>query len=559
MVWNANADHTCRSAGILKWAGSARFEFLLLTALAALVWAGPAWAKDAAKDAAEASCGTEVVATSSGPVCGVAETAPERSGVEVFRGIPYAASVAKEFRWTAPRHVEPWSKTKIADTFGAVCPQSGLFAPGEEDCLFLNLWRPAGTKADAGLPVMVFIHGGGFYQGASSDPLYNGGLLVKDGVILFTINYRLGALGYLAAGDVPGGNYGILDQQLAMKWIRDNAPAFGGDPERITLFGESAGAMSIGLHLTTAPASRSLFSAAIMESNLLGVPYRSLKAGQDEAALFMAMAGCEDVACLRRMDIADLQKLSDGFRQSAGMMLPDHLAAVNVWAPVIDGVHITGPALPVPADTPPKPIIIGHNGKEGILFLAPFEGHFPQQMYIGWLFALFGGDFDKALKVYPGTIDGKEDTMAAGVKVFTDYVFACGSREFAASFPDARLYEFTQKPNFNLIPIPACAGQPCHSYELPFVFGNADLVEMADHKMGAFTLDEVVLSKAMRTYWTNFAKTQDPTQGAPVKVSWPVAGESADYVLRLDSPISVEAPTAASCKMWREIGYPVGG
>jgi carboxylesterase type B len=554
MVREANVGGAHWCANVLRRGISARFEVLLFAALLVAAWPGPGWAKDAA----EAVCGTEVVTTSSGPVCGVAEDRPERSGVEVFRGIPYAGSVAKEFRWTAPRHVEPWSKTRVADTFGAVCPQSGLFSPGEEDCLFLNFWRPAGTKADAGLPVMVFIHGGGFYQGASSDPLYNGGLLVKDGVILFTINYRLGALGYLAAGDVAGGNYGILDQQLAMKWIRDNAPAFGGNPERITLFGESAGAMSIGLHLTTAPASRSLFSAAIMESNLLGVPYRSLKVGQNEAALFMAMAGCEDVGCLRRMDIDTLQKQSDGFLSSVGTMLPNHLAAVNVWAPVIDGVHITGLALPVPADAPPKPIIIGYNSEEGILFLEPFEGHFSQQMYFDWLFTLFGGDFDKALKLYPGKIDGKEDAMAAGVKVFTDYVFACGSREFAAGF-DGWFYEFSQKPDFNLIPIPACAGQPCHSYELPFVFGNADLVEMADHKMGAFTLDEVVLSKAMRTYWTNFAKTQDPNQGDAVNVSWPVAGESNEYVLRLDSPISIETPTAASCKMWREIGYPVGG
>jgi carboxylesterase type B len=502
---------------------------------------------------AQDRCGTEVVRTTSGLVCGVPEDAPGRGGIEVFRGIPYADSVAGPRRWTAPRPAKAWRETRVASRFGAACPQSGIDGPGEEDCLFLNVWRPAERKAGEQLAVMVFIHGGGFYGGASSDPLYNGAWLAHEGVILVSINYRVGAAGFLAGGEVPGGNYGLLDQQLALRWIGDNAAAFGGDPRRITLFGESAGAMSIGLHLAAMPASRSLFSAAIMESNLLGVPYRTRSEAHAQAALFTAMAGCKDVNCLRRMDIKALVGLSDGFRQSAGMLLPNHLASVNIWAPSIDGVHVRSAALPVPPGTAPKPIIIGSNASEGTLFMAPFAKGFSRPFYVGWLFTLFGSRFADVLAAYPGK---NADELSTGAQVFTDYIFACAARSLAEHFPHARIYEFRHRPSFNMIPISACDGQACHTYELPFVFGNADLVDLPDGSKAAFTPAEAELSQGMRHYWTNFAKTSDPSVGAAVSVRWPLSSERGASVLRLDTPISA-GPPADQCKVWHDVGYPV--
>lgn len=504
--------------------------------------------------AAQEGCNTDVVKTGSGPVCGVREDMPGRDGIDVFRGIPYAESVAGARRWTAPRPVKPWRTTRVASRFGASCPQTGFNGPGEEDCLFLNVWRPTGTKASDRLPVMLFVHGGGFYQGSGSDPLYNGSLLAGDGVIVVTINYRLGALGFLAAGDVAGGNYGFLDQQLAMRWVRDSAAAFGGDPKRITLFGESAGAMSIGLHLTSAPASRPLFANAIMESNLLGVPYRDLRAARREASVFGAMATCKDIACLRKMSVKDLMEQSDSFRQSGSMLLPNHLAAVNVWSPSIDGVNIRAPALPVPASASRKPVLIGSNASEGILFLAPFSRGFPRSMYVGWLFDLFGERFIDVLAAYPGKGD---DYLGVGSQVFTDYVFACGTQTFAKAFPRARVYEFAEKPSFNVIPIPPCAGQACHTYELPFVFGTADQLDLAGGKKASFTPAETDLSRAMRSYWTNFAKTGDPSVGKPVPAKWPLAAEQGGTKLRLATPIAAAPNKPAQCAVWNKVGYPV--
>lgn len=503
---------------------------------------------------AQEACATDVVRTKSGPVCGVREDTPGRDGIEVFRGIRYGESTAGAKRWTAPKPATPWRNTRVASRFGANCPQSGFNGPGDEDCLFLNVWRKTGTKPDAALPVMLYIHGGGFYEGSGSDPLYNGSVLAADGVIVVTINYRLGALGFLGAGEAAGGNYGLLDQQLAMRWVHDNAAAFGGDPKRITLFGESAGAMSIGLHLTSAPASRPLFANAIMESNLLGVPYRDLRAVRREASVFTAMANCKDIACLRKMNIKELTQQSDSFRQAGSMILPNHLAAVNVWSPAVDGKNVRSPALPVPASAARKPVLIGNNAAEGILFLAPFSRGFPRSMYVGWLFSLFGERFVEVLAAYPGSGD---DYLGTGSQVFTDYVFACGAQTFAKAFPRARVYEFAAKPSFNMIPIPPCNGQACHTYELPYVFGNADLVDLSDGKKASFTAPETELSRAMRSYWTNFAKTADPSSGQPVPVKWPLAAEQGGVKLKLATPIATAPNRPAQCAMWNRVGYPV--
>ena len=219
-----------------------------------------------------------VVQTNSGPVRGVLE-----DRARVFRGIPYAAD-AKTRRWQNPVPPKPWTATRDAFEDGPGCPQvcvlPSIACPPvqSEDCLYLNVFTPLLTS-EALTPVMVFIHGGDYVQGYGGGPLYDGTPMANSsGLILVALNYRLGALGFAYAGDLAGGqlagNYGFLDQRLALKWVQDNIKNFGGDPGRVTIFGQSAGAMSVALHLVSS-GSRGLFSAAIIESEPLGLPLRS--------------------------------------------------------------------------------------------------------------------------------------------------------------------------------------------------------------------------------------------------------------------------------------------
>ena len=210
------------------------------------------------------------VRTQSGLIEGI-----EESGSVVFKGIPFAAAPVGPRRWRAPEPPAPWSGVKSADRFSPICLQPGAYpenAPPEpmnEDCLYLNIWTPAHASSQAKLPVMVWIYGGGLLNGTGSTPLYAGDALSRRGVIIVTFNYRLGALGFLAHPDLSSespqkvsGNYGHLDQLAALSWVKENIAAFGGDPENVTVFGQSSGAISISA-LIASPLAKNLFQRAI--------------------------------------------------------------------------------------------------------------------------------------------------------------------------------------------------------------------------------------------------------------------------------------------------------
>ncbi|MFO0467966.1 MAG: carboxylesterase/lipase family protein, partial [Bacteroidota bacterium] len=217
---------------------------------------------------------TPVVKTNSGLVRGIIE-----NDVAIFKGIPYAAPPVGEFRWRPPQPVKSWSGVRDANQFGPNCAQAGWgAAPGtiaegsSEDGLYLNIWLPAGTKPGAKLPVMVWIHGGAFVFGSGSQPEFSGVNFARQGVILITINYRLGRLGFFAFPalskeypEEPKGNYAYMDQIAALQWVKRNITAFGGNPKSITIFGESAGGVSVH-SLLTIPAAKGLFQKAIIES-----------------------------------------------------------------------------------------------------------------------------------------------------------------------------------------------------------------------------------------------------------------------------------------------------
>jgi para-nitrobenzyl esterase len=206
--------------------------------------------------AAQACVGT--VDAPAGKVCGLAIAAPATTGRALYsyRGIPYALPPVADLRWAPPQPYPRWRHLRPATSFGAICPQDGVATGDSEDCLFLNIWTPrAAVERDERLPVMVFIHGGYFVYGAGSLPLYDGSYLAASGnVVVVTLNYRLGSLGFLAVPELGlTGNYGILDQRLALRWVAKNIAAFGGDPRKVTIFGESAGAMSVACTCSASP------------------------------------------------------------------------------------------------------------------------------------------------------------------------------------------------------------------------------------------------------------------------------------------------------------------
>ncbi|MDE0887376.1 MAG: carboxylesterase family protein [Myxococcota bacterium] len=298
------------------------------------------------------ACTTENVETTSGTVCGQIETPTGLGGLaaEVFLGIPFAETTAGENRWRPPI-----PKTELTGVFRAVenspgCPQEDQSEFGlvesetSEDCLTVNVWRPHGTPPPSPLPVLVWIYGGSFDAGANSVPMYDGAYMAaQQDVVVVTLNYRVGALGFLTGIDGLEGNYGLRDQQLALQWVSENAAAFGGDPSRVTLFGQSAGAMSVGLHALSIPSSRnpSLFQAIIMESNPFGLPFKTKSQATADAELLSRELGCEGeldkVNCMRAATAQSVVTAQASTSAEVSSILGADIAGLLVFAPTIDG------------------------------------------------------------------------------------------------------------------------------------------------------------------------------------------------------------------------------
>ena len=502
-----------------------------------------------------------------GKVCGLAIEAPAETGRALYsyRGIPYALPPVAERRWAPPEPYPRWHHVHPATSFGAVCPQDGVTGDSE-DCLFLNIWTPRAAieRGAKRLPVMVFIHGGAFVYGAGSIPLYDGSYLAASGnVVVVTFNYRLGSLGFLAVPELGlSGNYGILDQGLALRWVAENIAAFGGDPRMVTIFGESAGAMSVGLHLFSIPANRGLFRAAIMESNPLAVPYPSLLAQVEAKWQEFRGALCFetnqpgtctfDLAALRALPLAVIES-ADGDYESAIDVLgrvgvPTAIANILPWTPIVDGQIFSGATLiqnqPYQGfyngpngKAGPKPYMIGVNRDEGALFadlanqaaggLTPFG-------YRNLLNIVFGTSAASAIvgftvggdRPYDPTDQGtlppwfaNSPTAAAASTLINDFVFRCGSflaTDNVVATPGAKpvhAYLFAQAPIYSSEGSTACAPFPadpgiqnaCHLFEVPYVFGTLSATNAT-----RIPPDNASLARRIARHWTNFATTLDP-------------------------------------------------
>jgi para-nitrobenzyl esterase len=495
---------------------------------------------------AAAACGSAPVSegleitTTQGAVRGLA-----RKGARHFLGIPYAAPPVGELRWKAPRPAAAWSGVRDATERGPACAQNGLtgetYDPAtSEDCLTVNVWTPEVVREP--LPVMVWLHGGGFILGSGGDPTFDGAILAStQDVVIVTVNYRLGPFGFLRhpaltvedPAHPTSGNLGLEDQRLALEWVRDNARAFGGDPSRVTLFGESAGAISTCIHLVS-PASRGLFARAIVESGPCSMaPFTSAADAEAQGQTLARALGCDGAgdgarddaavrACLRSKSTAAVQ---NALKAKEAIVVGSGVS----WFPVVDGVVLPERpgALLARGESAPVPLIVGANADEGTLFLALGAKIETEEDARGALGSqLTPAQVDRLAMRYPFASNPK----LAFTQGLGDF-FVCDARRLAraqaATGQPTFLYHFTRAFDFLYPNLGAF-----HSAEIPFVWGNPYVVfELKD--------EERPLSAAMQTYWTRFARAGDPNAGAAAgAVAWPRYQATTDRHLQLDLTIA---------------------
>jgi para-nitrobenzyl esterase len=473
--------------------------------------------------------------------------------IRIFKTIPYAAPPVGELRWQPPRAPQPWQGVRDATAFGPRCLQGQIFADIvfkelSEDCLTLNIWTPAKSASDR-LPVMVWIHGGGFQAGAGAEPRHDGEAFARNNVLLVTINYRLGVFGFFAHPELTresprgaSGNYGMLDQVAALEWVRDNIAAFGGDPGNVTIFGESAGSFAVSA-LMASPRSKGLFHKAIGESGAYftegiggGLSLNPLADSEQQGVKLAAALGAESLAALRGKSGEEVLKAALKFQP---------------WfAPNIDGYFLTESVAATFAsgNQARVPLLAGWNADEvrgGIVLgkQKPTAKSFTDDTR-----KRFGDRADAILAAYPAGSDAEALESAAALASDT-FIGHNTWRWIEAhaktgSAPVYR-YSFDRK-----IPVPAdhtVNGVPAtsrdigarHAGEIEYVFGA---LELSLPKVPWEPADRA-LSDAMTTYWSNFARSGDPNgTGLP---KWP-RYDRERRVLFLDAKITEGPDTRAA-------------
>jgi para-nitrobenzyl esterase len=465
-----------------------------------------------------------------------------KDGITVYKGIPFAAPPVGDLRWRAPGPPAAWTGVRSAEKFAPACIQMpivnadlGMEAVStNEDCLYLNVWTPA-KSAQERLPVMVWIYGGGFTIGATSVSLYDGSNLAKKGVILVSVSYRLGAFGFMAHPELTreqgghSGNYGLMDQIAGLQWVKRNIAAFGGDPNRVTIFGESAGGISVSM-LSASPLAKGLFRGAISESGGNFAPERqgheggenmdSLSTAEKNGAAFLAKLGAASIA--------------DGRKRSAEDVLKSSPPGLGGSWPIFDGYVLLGDQYKLYQagrynDTP---VLIGTNSDEGALFV-PFA---KADAYQKTIHSDYGEYADKILAAYPGGTDAQ--ALRSSRDMFRDATFAWPTLAWArlqskTGKGKVFVYYFSHRPPYPNKPEFQDWGA-AHAGEIAYVFGNFSPT------MPAAEPDRAV-SDMVSSYWVNFAKSGDPNgAGLP---RWPAFTNTSAQVMNLsDSSKAVDVP-----------------
>jgi len=532
---------------------------------AALMAAAPASASDI--------CG-EAAATAEGPVTGQANG---KLAVCEYKGIPYAADPVGELRWKAPEPAAQRSGVLEALEFGHRCISGGsgsgapasMLPPMGEDCLNLNIWRPAKSGV---FPVMVWIHGGSLQTGSGAEPLYSGDkLAAREDVVVVSINYRLNYYGFLAhpglSAEDPhqgSGNYGLLDQIEALRWVKENIGNFGGDAGNVTIFGESAGGWSV-CNLLASPPANGLFQRAVIESggcDTTTAMDKGFKDG-DEFAMNLGCGGGGAVACMRALGPAEIKQALDreeAARKSesrSGASL-DIVSVKQKWIPHLDGYALT--QTPVDAIRAGEfnrvPLMVGSNRDEFKLFAIAMPGarHLPKCTLEKLYGQAFGEDvLKRTLELYPyksyrlpadAIFDALGD-MALGCKCYD-------GAEAAAQYGPVYYYRFDYDGHL----LPHMVGA-AHGVEIAFVFGNLDRFP-ASLMLASWQMKKAQqLADVMMSYWANFARAGDPN--GPGLMPWPVFTTDQKLRMILDLPQQV-APTdnVQKCEFWDQQGFTFG-
>jgi para-nitrobenzyl esterase len=501
--------------------------------MAALILIGGPFAANAAK----ANGGLALALTRQGLFIGTKD-----DSLREFLGIPYAAPPVGENRWRPPQPLDPRPRIHLAREFANHCPQGATpfgLASDTEDCLYLNVYTPNDrfghhARRSRGLkPVMVWIHGGALFLGESDD--YDPRKLVEDGdVVVVTINYRLGALGFLShpaltaeSSNSASGNYGLLDQQAALHWVQDNIKGFGGDPHNVTIFGESAGGLSVHSQLAS-PLAAGLFDRAIVESGAYSLDQPSLPQAEALGSAYAAAVGCPDqtAECLRAVPVEVLLANQGG----------------GGYVPTVDNYVLTqsvGTALAT-GNFNQVPVIEGSNHDEWRLFVALnnelVSGPITPAGYPAAIAGLLGipeAFTAPFVSTYPlSDYDSPGEALGA---LGTDGFFACTARAAAgllSQHVDTYAYEFNDEnaPQLFLPPVSFPLGA-YHASELQYLFGVRPAVTPAP-----FTPEQEALSDTMVRYWTRFAHTGNPN--APDVPVWTPEDGVTDEVQSLDTPAS---------------------
>ncbi|MBN2420489.1 MAG: carboxylesterase family protein [Deltaproteobacteria bacterium] len=496
------------------------FRFLLFLSLVLFTFAcekTPPTETTDTKEVKESAPLYATVAVSGGTIEGV-----EQDGIFIYKGIPFAAPPVGDLRWKSPQPVIPWEGVKKTDKFAPGPMQDTSFGamlggPQEisEDCLYLNVWTGA-KKTDERRPVMVWIYGGGFGIGMTSSPAYDGASLAQKGVVLVSVAYRVGPMGFLAHPELSAesgrgsGAYGIQDQIAGLRWVRDNIAGFGGDPSNVTIFGESAGGISVSM-LTASPLAKGLFHRAISQSGGSMTPPRmTLAQAEEQGKKYLENLGANTIAEARSLGAEEIQKNTKGMG--------------SFW-PVADGATIVENQYEVfeTGSFNDTPVLAGTNSNEGGLFvMQPVTS----DGFVKMVQSQYALGAEEILKAYPHATD--EEATQSAKDLMRETAFAWPTWAWATlqsrnGRNKAYVYYFDHR-------VEGVPGGANHAAEIPYVFGN--LGGPGPMNSRPATDEDRALGELISAYWINFAKTGDPNgDGLP---EWPAFNEKENKVMYID-------------------------
>jgi len=501
----------------------------------------------------------------------VESTLLPRDGVRSFKGIPFAQPPVGELRWREPQPVQDWTGARNADQFGPRCMQrTGPMADYwfrsngmSEDCLYLNVWTPA-KSGDERLPVLVYVFGGGFQNGDGSEPRYDGASMARRGIVAVSVNYRTNVFGFLSHPELTresphhaSGNYGLLDQVAALRWVQQNIAAFGGDPKRVTIAGESAGSLSVSA-LMASPLSRGLMAGAIGESGALisTLPPRPLAETEKDGHDFGEKAGAPSLAALRALSAEKLQEALAAAAPPGGPGGPGAASAPRLrFSPNLDGYFLPKTLTQIyeAGEQARIPLLAGSNSEEMPARAVLGQSEPTVEGFAAAVRGLYGESADQVLKVYaPKTteevLEAATDLASArfiafGTWKWTELHMKTGGKAVYRYFYTRIRPKYLGMPGQPPpapppgTPAPAPPRGAAHSAEIQYAMGNLDL----DPRY-AWEPDDRKVSETLQGYFVNFIKTGDPN--GPGLPQWPTYDAATNHMrMRIDAVSSAEPET----------------